>query len=94
MSKEDEERAQQEKLARKVKLSEECRLMLQQRELMGILDRAIDIADEAGDRTIGQEHDRHIGAKKALRDFKKKIQASADFRVTEQEKKAGRPMYE
>lgn len=87
-----EERAQ--KVDKAIRLAEQCRRVLKMREIMGMIQDAIDLADAEADKTLGQVHDRHVGGKKFGRDLVETIKRASKFTPPDPSKQPAPPQYE
>lgn len=94
MTQESREETRAKKVDTAIKLSGQCQKVLRMREFMEMIQEAIETADALGDKTIGQEHDRHVGGKKFGRDLIETIKRASKFVPPDTTKKAAPPQYE
>jgi hypothetical protein len=89
MSEEQEEYTEQDaKLINKMlTLKEQATRLLAMKELVADFERGVEAADAKADTTFGEEHQRHVGAKGAIKEWLVVLKRYADYQPPKAVKK-------
>lgn len=68
-------------------LKEQAARLLAMKELLADFERGIEAADAKADATFGEEHQRHVGAKGAIREWLLILRRYADYQPPKVAKK-------
>jgi maltooligosyltrehalose synthase len=68
-------------------LKEQASRLLAMKELMADFERGVEAADSKADATFGEEHQRHVGAKGAIKEWMIVIKRYADYQPPKSTKK-------
>lgn len=73
-------------VARAMALKEQAKKFLKMKELWAEFEKGMAITDSKADATFGEEHQRHIGAKQAIKEWLSQVRWWAAYEAPEKKK--------